>query len=693
MRAALEPHRVLLGAAVTGLLFGTYASFMVAAVGAVLLAAAIARLVPHSGFAVGGACVLVACALIAGQRLEQLAEPANALRIGSDFAGELTVLEPLRAASNGQPQRGLMKAGDATLLVRAIVPARRVETGEIVQVRGRLVPPTRGARALRAHATLDASEIIATGRRRGGVQGTIDSVRRRALDALGAADGEAGALVAGVVLGQDDRLPADLQDQMRASGLTHLTAASGQNVALLAAIAALAGMVAGISVQARWLLALALICVYVPLSGAGPSIVRAAVMGAATIAAAIAGRPGSRIDALLLAAALTLGYDPRLSADLGWQLSFSAVAGIAVAGASLSGGLVRCRLPVPVAAVLATTVAATLATAPLLAVRVQRPSPWSVPANALAAPAVPVLMGIGFPAAVVGQLAPGPAHSLGSPARVPAAYLIALARRFAEPPTLHKVGAPGRGTFRITALDIGQGDATLLQAGGANVLVDTGPPGAGLLAQLRARSVRSLDVLVLTHGELDHAGTAPELLAEVPVRLVLDGRAGLRSELSAQISAAIRACRCRSVRAQAGMRIGAGPLALDVRSPLTPELPPGANPNDYAIVLVASAFSRTALLTADAESPVLDRLDLPAVDLLKVSHHGSADSGLPEVLERTRPGMAVIEVGEHNRHGHPVPDVLTDLKKAGVPTWRTDRDGAVAFDLSRGATSVRPERP
>lgn len=677
-----------------GLLLGCWAPTWAVATAALAVLGLGTSAAIGSQRATGACLVLIAAAVVGGERVRQLERPAGQVRVGTSLTGELTALEPLRHASAAQPRRGLMRAGHVLFLVRARGQApSRIDTGDVVHVEGRVVAATRGARALRAHATLDADLIGRTGRRRGGLAGRLDSIRRRSMAVLGADRGPAGALVAGVVLGQDDRLSPGLEEQMRAAGLTHLTAASGQNVAFIAAIAAFAGLIAGTGVQTRWLLALALIVVYVPLCGAGPSIVRAGIMGAATIAAAIAGRPGSRLDALLLAAALTLGHDPRIAADLGWQLSFAAVIGIAAVAPVIARRLVRLHVPHPIATVVAATLAATLATAPLLAVRVQRPSPWSIPANVLAAPAIPALMAIGVPAAVVGQFAPEPGARLARAARVPAAYLIVLAQRFSEPPTLVRIPPPAHGTMRITALDVGQGDATLIQAAGAAVLVDSGPPGTSLVAQLRKRSVSGLDALVLTHAELDHVGAVPELLDRLSVRLVIDGRAGVASALTAAIDRRLARCGCRVASARSGLEVGAGALSLRTLWPPDPSLPAAANPNDHAVVMTASAFGRRALLTADAESPVLTRLELGRIDLLKVSHHGSADPGLAEVLDRVRPQMAVIEVGRHNRHGHPVREVLDALHAAGVATWRTDLNGATAFELSRGTETVRPERP
>ena len=108
-------------------------------------------------------------------------------------------------------------------------------------------------------------------------------------------------------------------------------------------------------------------------------------------------------------------------------------------------------------------------------------------------------------------------------------------------------------------------------------------------------------------------------------------------------------------------------------------------------MLELEAWGARVLLPADAESEVLARLDLAAVDVLKVSHHGSADDGLAGVLARVRPQVAVIPVGRGNRYGHPAPSTLRTLREVPV-VLRTDRDGTVRLDLADGRWSVRTER-
>src|SRR5918998_3952694 len=189
------------------------------------------------------------------------------------------------------------------------------------------------------------------------------------------------ALARGMVLGQDERIDESTRQDWRDSGLAHLLAVSGQNVMLLVALALPVLALARLGPLARGGALLVLVALYVPLAGAGPSLQRAGIMGAAGIAAMMLSRPASRWYALLLAAAATLALNPRAWADPGWQLSFAAVAGILMLGRPLGSALMRAgsellrdpSRPVPAALVrgladgAAITLAATLATAPLVA--------------------------------------------------------------------------------------------------------------------------------------------------------------------------------------------------------------------------------------------------------------------------------------------------------------------------------------
>jgi competence protein ComEC len=132
---------------------------------------------------------------------------------------------------------------------------------------------------------------------------------------------------------------------------------------------------------------------------------------------------------------------------------------------------------------------------------------------------------------------------------------------------------------------------------------------------------------------------------------------------------------------------------IDVLSP--PPRPPGPapeDPNARAVVAVVRSGPFSLLLSADAESESMLPLDLPDVDAMKVPHHGSSDPGLPEALARLRPEVAAIEVGEENTYGHPAPSTLGALRHAGVPTYRTDRDGTITLSVDGEQAEVSAER-
>jgi competence protein ComEC len=698
--------------------------------------------------AIGGrgalAAVLLA-ALLGGAwageaRVAALERSSLPALFGHALRAPATLLEAPRRRAYGVRSAIVLVRGERVLLrAGPRVPWPRASVGAELEVQG-------GVEGLRAHdawlarrgvhAELRAEEIVATGRRRGGPAGVVDTVRARAERALdrGVPPREA-ALARGMVLGEDGALSDGLRRDFRAAGLSHLVAASGQNVALLAALALGAGALLGIGRVARWLAVLALIALYVPLAGAGPSIQRAGVMGAVGVVAVLAGRPAARWHALLLAGAVTLLLNPRSLEEPGWQLSFAAVVAILALSGPMGAALRRRGVPRGVAEAVALTTAATVGTAPIVAVVFGTTSLVSLPANVLAAPAVAPVMWLGMLAAALGQVSPTLASVPAALTALPAGYLASLghaaaavplaqvavppvavaaacgvlaaairsrlARRVA--PVLAAAGllagvatagspaaAPPPAGLRVSFLDIGQGDATLIQDRERAVLVDAGPPDGPVLARLRRAGVRRLDLLVVTHAQADHDGGAAAVLRSVPVALVLDGRDGVHDPDGERMAAAATTHGVRRLAPAAGQVLRVGPIVLRV---LSPEAEPrvahaGADPNQRAIVLEASDGPTRLLLTADAESDVLAGLDLRSVDVLKVSHHGSVDEGLPSVLARLRPRVAVIEVGAHNTYGHPAPSTLHALVVAGVRVARTDRDGTVQVEPAPGGLRI-----
>lgn len=239
--------------------------------------------------------------------------------------------------------------------------------------------------------------------------------------------------------------------------------------------------------------------------------------------------------------------------------------------------------------------------------------------------------------------------------------------------------------LRIEVLDVGQGDAILLQPRRAPaVLVDGGPPEDELAAKLRAAGVDRLAAAVVTHDQTDHAAGIAEALGRVPISRLVYGR------LDRRFLAAANAADVRPEQVAAGTTLRSGALRLEVLWPpstLLEESAPDTDPNTLALVVRARWHRFTMLLTADAEAESTP-LDPGPIDVLKVAHHGSEDAGLGPLLDRIRPRLAVISVGADNPYGHPTPGTLATLAAHRVPTLRTDEDGEVEIDVTRRGFTV-----
>ena len=256
--------------------------------------------------------------------------------------------------------------------------------------------------------------------------------------------------------------------------------------------------------------------------------------------------------------------------------------------------------------------------------------------------------------------------------------------------------APGGGValsppagLRVSVLDVGQGDAILLQPRRAPaVLVDGGPPGDSLAAKLRAAGIERLGAAIVTHDQSDHAGGIRELLGAMPIDRLL------YAELHRSTLAEVRAAGASPRRLARGDELRSGQLHLEVLWPPAELLAGswrGEDPNRLAIVMVARWRHFSMLLTADAEAEATP-LDPGPVDVLKVAHHGSEDAGLAALLGRAQPRLALISVGADNPFGHPTNLTLGTLATHGVRTLRTDGDGTVVLDIERDAIRVSSER-
>jgi competence protein ComEC len=279
-------------------------------------------------------------------------------------------------------------------------------------------------------------------------------------------------------------------------------------------------------------------------------------------------------------------------------------------------------------------------------------------------------------------------------------------------------GLAGRGVLELVVLDVGQGDALLLRSPkGRWILVDAGPKtesfDAGarvVLPYLRRRGVTNLDLLVLTHPDMDHVGGAGAILREFPVRGVLDPGMAVGTEVFLDVLDGARASGVPWTVGTAGDSLDLDGIALRILWPRRVENGPPREPdldladllaeegaNGVSVVLEVRYGAFSALLTGDApaavEADLLPRVLSPRVQVLKVGHHGSRTSTSPELLERVAPDLAVISVGRRNRFGHPHAEVVRRLEAEGARVLRTDQHGIVSIKAGKdGELTLRVER-
>jgi competence protein ComEC len=560
----------------------------------------------------------------------------------------------------------------------------------------------------------------------GALRGALASSAQRVLDERPA------GLLPGLVVGDTTAMDPVLEEDFRRAGLAHLTAVSGANVAIVLAgvLRPLRRRAVDRRVQAV-LAGLALVG-FVVLARPSPSVVRAAAMGAVTLLALASGRPRAAVPALGAAVCVLLLLDPGLARDAGFALSVAATVGIVLLAPGWSRLLRERGWWAPLADAVAVSAAAGVVTAPIVAGLSGTVSLVSLPANLLAAPAVPAATVLGLIAALVAIPAPLLADAMVWAAGWPTRWLVLVAERAAQLPDgaagwpagtrgavwltvlllvggwalwryrrlrplalaallgLLVLGWPLRQAVRgwpppetvLVACDVGQGDGFVLPVGaGAGILVDAGPDVGAVDRCLDRLGVHSLPLVLMSHLDADHARGLAGALSGRDVGVVATGTLSPADERVPAFEALVRRSGGERTVLVPGDRRRVGGADVEVLAPAPERATASAEPNDLSLVVRVTVRGLRILFTGDLSAQAEARIlaagtDLRA-DVLKVPHHGSGDAD-PEFLAASGARVALISVGADNTYGHPTGRLLTWLGQAGMRVHRTDREGDLA---------------
>lgn len=577
-------------------------------------------------------------------------------------------------------------------------------------------------------------------------QRLIESMRDGLSRAMLHSPADQAALVPGLVVGDVSAMSAQLTQDFKTTALTHLTAVSGFNLAIMTSFLLTVASAIGVKGRALSLLAAGAIGLYVVLCHDQPSIVRAAAMALVSLASLGRGDgSASGLRALSLAVIGLCWIDPWMSRSVGFELSVLATFGIIWWGARWTERLAS-WLPNWLASAMAVPLAAQLATQPVIcwlsgAISVSglmanaAASPWMAPATIIGlaacylSPLSPTLAGwLGYVAGwcaepiilvgrglahVPGSSHPWPATAVGLVVVTAACVAVArlmpavLGRRWAvilasavlvaamvSPP--YQPGWPGAG-WRIAACDVGQGDGVVVRAGGGQaVVIDVGPPQSGMVTCLRQLKVTAIPLLVLTHFHADHVGSLDEVLTDFPVSVILAPGFGSGGPQVAEVA---REHGLALTLAVSGAQMTVGDVHLLVVSAFQPtsgsaDAEESSAENDASLAVRLDTPEMSLLETGDLEitgqQAALAWPDLLRVDVLKVPHHGSSRQDA-SFLAATQARFALISVGAGNSYGHPADRTVNELIADGMTVIRTDEHGSITV-ADAGGWSIMTQR-
>ena len=539
---------------------------------------------------------------------------------------------------------------------------------------------------------------------------------------------DAAALVPGMVLGDTAGESQEFLRAMKRSGLTHLSAVSGENFAIIAlALIWLLKWPFPRSIALRNLLTFLALSAFLIIVRPSPSVLRAAVMTSIFLLSRSRGHRAHSLNSLGCAIAILIILNPFEAQSFGFALSVASTAGIILFSKRIEHAIQEKVKSQALATSLAIPLSATLLCTPIIILLSGQASVSSLPANIASSFAVSPITILGLLAALVAPLSL-PLATIIFKATLPFAWWISfVAHIAASVPVLafpkNPVGAlipiavavlvskrtwrlmfvlllafgaftfhldstwPGK-NWEIVNCDVGQGDGLVLKAGEHSaIVIDVGPDPLLMSKCLKRLSIREIPLLVLTHFHADHVTGLSTVLKGRSVSQVWISH---ETEPSYEYQHVIKELAGIPIHVVSqGERFRITPsISISVLWPLKNSPPlsmrsDGSEINNQSVALIINLPGVSLFAGGDIESEsqfqILASGLVHPVDLLKVSHHGSRNQYWP-LLEALKPKAAFISVGKGNIYGHPAPLLLKELASRRIPTYRTDLDGALAFD-------------
>ena len=577
--------------------------------------------------------------------------------------------------------------------------------------------------------------------RTSGYTGPFAGIRETFLANLTGVSSDSGGLVAGLAVGDTSRLSSLSSETMKVVSLTHLTAVSGANCAIIVGMVYF--LLSRLAIGRWWRIFLASVSliIYVLIVGPQPSVLRAAVMAGAVLLATGLGRSGSAVSVLALSVIILLVSDPWLSSNFGFQLSVLATLGILLLAPALADRFTR-FVPRWLALALGVSVGAQLVCLPVLLQLQPGLSTYSIPANVLAEPLVAPITILGILGFLAAPVTPWLTSAFTWLASLGGWLVLELANYFSGLPkaTLDWPGGSagiglslvmilgvvlwlkspnwlvrsGAGLsigivcavlfgglvshqfsssswppkdWSVVSCDVGQGDGTVIKSQGKVAVIDVGRETNPIRNCLDRLGIKHINILVLTHFDLDHVGGLDGALIGRTVDNAL-----ITSYQDQRPAAEITWRKLRQhaaslTQAETGMHGTLGDFSWQVLSPHRGAAE-AQDSNDGSVTMLFRGDGLVLVALADLGERGQRRLvdesaswlgggfgSIPVI--VKVAHHGSADQ-FPGFYSALRPELALISDGVGNDYGHPTARALKILQQVGAKIQRTDMEGSIA---------------